>query len=209
VLDTLHVSPDLQRRLRESVTDTAFHRFVAETTADVEEITAHLAGGKIGVEEWSGIMLDTLAEAHAQAGFLGRQRAGDRAPFDTDDTRFGQLVAQEEWPFLSGFAHDIATGRYTGEDGTLDVEAIRRRAGLYVARVFGTANEALLLTSGEKVWWILGDKDHCSGCLRLAAGSPYGPGELKVAPRSGATQCLSQCGCVCRTDSGLETFNPS
>lgn len=198
----------LTRRLRESVTDTAFHRFTREVTADVDEITAHLAGGKIGVEEWAGIMLDTLAEAHAQAGFLGRQRAGDRAPFDTDDTRFGRLVAQEEWPYLSGFAHDIATGRYTGEDGALDVEAVGRRAGLYVARTYGTANEALALTDGGEIAWLLGPADHCRSCLTLAANSPYPPGSLPTVPRGGKTVCLQNCACRLETASGLRGFAP-
>jgi hypothetical protein len=197
------------RRLRPSVTDAAFHRFVGEVQGDVRETIEHLARGRIRVEEWADIMLDTLAEAHAQAGYLGRQRAGDRAPFDQDDTRFGQLVAQEEWPYLSGFAHDIATGRYTGEDGLLEMADVQRRANLYVARTYGTANEALALTAGgDEVWhWKRGKHDSCSACVRLEENSPY-QGPPPTLPRMNQTPCLQNCGCVAYTASGLHGFAP-
>src|SRR5438552_3594131 len=135
----------LERRLRPT-TAAPFRALLADVGGDVRETTAALAGGKIGVDEWHGIVLETLAEAHAQAGYLGRVRAGDTAPFDADDARFGQLVAQEEMPFLDGFRDDIAAGRYTGEEGTLDAGQVERRAQMYVARLYGTANEALGLT---------------------------------------------------------------
>jgi hypothetical protein len=201
----------LQRRLRAPVTDAVFARFVDQAAGDVREIVESLAAGKIGAPEWAGIMLDALAEAHAQAAFLGRQRAGDRAPFDQDDTRFGQLTAQEEWPFLEGFARDLEAGRYTSFFGSLDVAAIDRRAQMYVARTFGTANEALGLADGGDLWWILGEGPglvHCSQCPALAAGSPYRPGELHVWPLGNSTPCYQNCRCEIRTASGLRGFSP-
>lgn len=198
----------LQRRLRQPVTDAAFARFVADASADVREIVKSLASGKISVPEWGGVMLDALAEAHAQAAFLGRQRAGDLAPFDRDDQRFGQLVAQEEWPFLQGFERDLMAGRYTSAEGGLDVAAVGRRANLYVARTWGTANEALALTADEPIWWRLGDADHCRSCVALADGSPYRPGALPTVPRGGKTECLVSCACSLVTASGLRGFAP-
>ena len=37
--------------------------------------------------------------------------------------------------------------------------------------------------------------DHCPDCIDLALGGPYRPDELPATPRSGYTQCLSNCQC--------------
>jgi len=205
-----HVTALLQRRLRPA-TAAPFRQLLADTGSDVAETTAALAAGKIGLDEWHGILLETLAEAHAQAGYLGRLRAGDRAAFDDDDTRFGRLVAQEEMPFLDGFRDDLAAGRYGTPELVpgLDLNAIQRRAAMYVTRLSGTANEALALVADEEIEWLLGETEAtCIDCMRLATGSPYQVGTLPTYPRSGGTRCLSNCMCEIRTASGLEGFRP-
>jgi hypothetical protein len=198
----------LERRLRPA-TAAPFRQLLADVGADLRETTASMASGQIGVEEWGGIVLETLAHGHAQAAYLGRVRAGDGAPFDQDDERFGALVAQEEQPFLQGFAADLAAGRYQGEDGGFDHAAAGKRLALYVARLHGTANEALALTAGdEEAWtWTRGKKDSCASCVTLEANSPYS-GLPPTLPRMGQTECLSNCGCRCVSSSGLETFSP-
>jgi hypothetical protein len=160
------------------------------------------------VDEWHTATLDALARHHADAGYHGRVRAGDTAPVDADDRAFGRLVAQEEMPFLDAFRRDVEGGRYTREDGILDREAIARRASMYAARLYGTANEALVLVADEAIEWRLGETDHCRSCLRLAANSPYPAGTLPTVPRGGKTECVTNCGCEIRTASGLAGFAP-
>lgn len=197
------------RRLRPA-TAAPFRALIAHVGEDLREITAALASRTISTPEWGGLMLEALAHGHAEAGYLGRVRAGDTAPFDLDDRRFGALVAQEEAPYLNAFEQDLLGGKYTQEDGTLDVERIQRRAALYVARIYGTANEALSLTIDEPIWWRLGEPEtsHCRECPALAAGSPYAPGTLPTVPLGNATSCLSQCLCWLETASGLIGFHP-
>lgn len=197
----------LTRRLRPA-TAAPFRQLIADAGQDIRETTAALAAGKIGPDEWHGILLETLAEAHAQAGYLGRLRAGDRAPFDEDDSRFGMLVAQEEMPFLDGFRDELAAGRYRDEDGALDAGKMERRAQLYVQRLMGTANEALALVAGDREEWIWeAEPDPCPDCARLAAHSPY-PGAPPTMPGECATRCLTNCRCIAYTASGLRGFAP-
>lgn len=197
----------LQRRLRPSATDTAFRSLVAEAGKDVRALVDALTAGDLTPAEWHDQMLETLAGAHAEAGYRGRLRAGDTAPYDRDDVRFGQLVAWEEQPYLDGFRRDLESGKYAeGDAGRL---AITRRALMYVNRLYGTANEAVVLVAGdEELWhWRRGKTDSCSACVRLEENSPY-RGHPPTTPRSGATPCLSSCGCTCTSSSGLETFAP-
>lgn len=200
-------APPLQRRLRPSATDAAFRALIAEAGQDVRALVSALVSGDLTPAEWSDQMLETLAHAHAEAGYRGRLRAGDLAPYDRDDLRFGQLVAQEQMAWLWKFQRDLEGGRYgTGEP---DAAAIQRRAAMYVTRLYGTANEAWGLTVNEPLWWRLGDSEEsCRSCPRLAEGSPYAPGALRVWPKSGATECNINCKCRVTTADGRECFGP-
>lgn len=201
------VAAPLQRRLRPSATDTAFRSLVAEARQDVRALATALVSGDLTPAQWSDQMLETLVQAHAEAGYRGRLRAGDLAPYDRDDLRFGQLVAQEQMAWLWKFQRDLEGGRYgTGEP---DAAAIQRRAQLYVTRLYGTANEALALVAGDDEEWVwsLGVGDTCSGCIRLAQNSPY-RGRPPTMPKMGQTPCLANCLCSCQASSGLETFAP-
>lgn len=195
----------LTRRLQPSATDRAFRAVVADAGKDVRALVSLLVAGDLTPAEWHDQMLEALAQAHAEAGYRGRVRAGDTAPFERDDIRFGQLVAQEEQRFLDGFRRDLEAGRYADSP-----DAIGRRADLYVQRLYGTANEALALTvggDGERWHWVRGKDDSCRSCIRLEENSPYN-GLPPTLPRMGRTECLSACGCRAFSDSGLETFAP-
>jgi hypothetical protein len=201
------VAPPLQRRLQPSATDTAFRVFVSDVSRGIRYLVDRLTEGDLTPAEWEQRMLEQLTAAHAQAGYRGRLRAGDTAPYDADDTRFGALVAQEEQPFLSRFRADIEGGRYGVEEP--DTEALQRRAAMYTAKLYATATEAWGLTLDEPLWWRLGEaEESCRSCVRLAEGSPYAPGTLRVGPRSGATSCKVFCKCFVETRGGQRGFAP-
>jgi hypothetical protein len=197
----------LQRRLQPSATDTAFRVFISDVSRGIQYLVDRLTAGELTPDEWEQKMLNQLTAAHAQAGYRGRLRAGDHAPYDRDDTRFGYLVAQEEAGFLHGFRVDIESGRYGVDEP--DTEAIARRASLYAQRIYGTANEALALVAGgdDVTWeWKTSPGETCPDCLRLEAHSPYR--QLPTTPRAGDTICISNCKCSVQSSSGLETFAP-
>lgn len=188
-------------------TDADFRRLIHRTDRELRGLARDLAERRISVPEWGGRMLGTLAEAHARAGFHGRQRAGDRAPFDTDDTRFGNLAAQEEQHFLHSFEQDLLAGRYRTEAGDLDVEAVTRRGEAYLRGLYATANEAMAWTDGGRIWWRLGPTDqNCVDCVELAEHSPYTPARLPTVPGAAKTICNVGCACFLETESGLTGF---
>jgi hypothetical protein len=147
-----------------------------------------------------------LEDAHTHAAVLGRHRAGDLAPLETDDREFARVVVDGEAEFLHAFVKDLAGGRYSTEDGE-DLGAIGRRAGLYAHRLTGTANEALFRSlDPEAIYWRLGASDHCGDCLELAARSPYTVKTIPTYPGQNATICIFSCHCSCETADGLEGF---
>lgn len=188
--------------------DADFRRMVSNVERKLQGLAKAVAREEITPAWWWNEMLEELASAHARAGFHGRQRAGDLAPFDVDDTRFGALAAQEELPFLQAFQWDLMGERYRDEDGALDAAAIGRRAEFYLSRLYATANEAMAWTDGGRVHWRLGAADHCSDCLELAQRSPYEIDRLPTVPGASQTLCKMACACFLETESGLRGFRP-
>lgn len=196
----------LQRRLLPGTTTQAFRAVVADAESDVRALVGRLTAGELSPDAWQAAMTETLAQAHAEAAYRGRVRAGDHAPFERDDERFGYLVAQEEQQYLWRFRQDIEAGRYGVEEP--DTAAIVRRVLLYTQRLYGTANEALALTADdEDVWHWEAEPDPCPDCSRLAAHSPY-RGMPPTMPGQCETKCLVNCRCVVYSTSGLRGFEP-
>ncbi len=155
-------------------------------------------------------MIDLMKTGHTRAAVIGRQRAGDFAPEESDDAGFAELIVEGEQPFLDAFAGDLRSGRYVDEDGTLDLAAISRRAQLYPARMTGTANETFVLASGDdEIDWVLGEPEtgHCEDCPDIAAGNPYTAETLPSYPGDNSTSCLFQCRCSLERADGMTAFS--
>jgi hypothetical protein len=158
---------------------------------------------------FGGAMIDVLERGHTSAAVIGRRRAGDFAPADADDRKFGQLAARKDMPYLRSFLDDLAAGRYEDETGTLKLDQVTRRALLYPQKMTGTSNETFLLASPDEAmwWWRLGGSAQpCDMCPDLAAGSPYKAGELHTYPGNMDTPCMSGCQCSLERDDGLTGF---
>jgi hypothetical protein len=158
---------------------------------------------------FGGSMLAALEQGHTRAALIGRRRAGDLAPLDADDKRFGSLQAREDMRYLRNFLEDLSIGKYVRDDGSLNTGRIERRALLYPQGMTGTANETFVLASNpETLWtWKLGPVTaHCEDCPSFAAGSPYRSAELPAYPGDGSTACLFNCGCELFRDDGLTGF---
>jgi hypothetical protein len=184
--------------------DTLIH----ETRRSVRLLAAQAAAGTLTPEQFGDRMAELLEGAHTQAVVIGRQHAGDRAPEEEDDRKFGVRVVDSEAEFLAGFVADLERGRYTDpETGDVQTGAVQQRALLYAGRVSGTANEAWGLSqeTDAGLVWNLGASDHCADCPGLAAGSPYTPASLPTWPRMSGTACLSNCTCTVTAD-GAEGF---
>jgi hypothetical protein len=193
---------------RESPSQSDLDQVLSGKQAEVRDLVFRHVAGILDQDGFSDEFRRVLIRGHAQAGYLGRRRAGDHAPYDQDDTEFGRMIAAEQQEFLAGFVEDLAGGRYEGEDGRPQAEPILRRAVLYVERMRGSANEAFRLASlpEEQIEWRLGGSDHCDSCLGMAAGSPYTVETLRSAPRDGSQICLMNCRCGLIRDDGVTAF---
>src|SRR5438128_1209414 len=98
---------------------------------EVKDIVYRYVAGILPEADFSREMRQVLIRGHAMAGYLGRRRAGDFAPYDEDDTTFGQMIADEQVPFLTGFQADLQSNRYEAEDGRPMALPILRRAQMY------------------------------------------------------------------------------
>jgi hypothetical protein len=186
-----------------------FDALLAHKRAEVKDLARHLVAGTLGPQEWADRMRAALVTGHARAGYLGRTRGGDVAPFDADDTEFGRMVADDEQPFLDRFRQDLESGRYEDEDGRLLLLPVLGRAAMYVDRMLGTANEAFVGTSGsDLLWWKLGPSESgsCEECPKLAAGSHYRASELTRTPGDCSTPCVSNCKCWISREDGISGF---
>jgi len=192
---------------RESPSQSDLDQMLSGKQAEVRDLVFRHVAGILDQDGFSDEFRRVLIRGHAQAGYLGRRRAGDLAPYDADDTEFGRMVAAEQQEFLAGFVADLAGGRYEGEHGRPQAEPILRRAALYVERMRGSANEAFRLASWEPMIWRLGGtSESCSDCLRLAAGSPYAADALRSVPRDGSQECLMSCRCELIREDGVTAF---
>ena len=188
-------------------THASLGRCLTRAGNDLGTLVGLLGQGRLAPDDFVLGLFDRLLEAHQEAAYLGRYRAGDRSLPDADDRGFAWEVMRGEDEFLARFAQDIESGRYTDAEGKLLLPAIRARTALYLQRVIGTANEAWVLASPGVIEWRLSPAEHCDDCLELAARSPYLPMELPAVPRDGSTQCLSSCKCVLHRPDGETSFS--
>lgn len=186
----------------------ALDTLIHATRRAVDSLAVQAAAGSVTPEQFGDRMADLLEGAHARAVVIGRNHAGDTAPEEDDDRRFGAAVVDGEAEFLAGFVSDLQGDRYRQEGGDLSAGAIQARASLYADRVSGTANEVwgLFQEPGDTLVWNLGaGEPHCTTCPELAAGGPYTPETIPTWPRMGGTECLSRCTCTV-TVAGREGF---
>lgn len=192
----------VQKDLDQAVRDT--RKRIAEAVALYDQERDERAFG--------GRMLQLLEDGHTKATLIGRQRAGDFTPEEEDDRHFGRRITDVEMTFLEGFVEALAEGRYEGEDGSLDLDRIRRRARSYSGRMTGTANEAFALASGDDlIEWVLGEPEtaHCEGedsCPERAEKGPYTASTLPGFPGDNTTPCLFHCLCTLKRTDGVTAF---
>lgn len=116
------------------------------------------------------------------------------------------LVDQSK--FLRGFAEDHLNGVPTKKGRMSFVN----RSILYGNSVKGYYNLGALMGSAPKdlIYWRLGECEHCSDCVAIAASGPYFAEDLPTVPGMGHTKCGHWCCCSLSIRPGVESiFKPS
>ena len=110
--------------------------------------------------------------------------------------------------FLRGFAEDHLQG-VPSKKGRM---SFLNRSILYGQSVKGYYNLGALMGSKPKdlVYWRLGECEHCSDCVAIAASGPYFAEDLPTVPGMGHTKCGHWCCCSLSIRPGVESiFAPS
>ncbi len=176
---------------------------IATTRDSLHRLAEDLGAGAITVTHLGAMMLAVLGDAHAHAAYIGRQWAGVTDPFGYGDLHWGQLAAAGQQPFVAQLQADLHAGK-------LSPAQLKARLSLYAVRCLGTAQESwrLTLPPEELLWW---DPDprakHChsgrfGSCPELADSSPRPASEWPTDPGAGDTECLGNCRCSWRRESG-------
>lgn len=188
----------------------AFDALHSWTSQRTDTLARHVAEGFISPVEFGDQMADLLTTAHTRAVVLGRHHAGDTVPEEADDREFAERVVDEQSEYLAGFVRDLAGGRYTDDEGNAKLRAISSRAGMYAARITGTANEAfaLALPQGAALFWRLGQPEtsHCTDCPEIEGHNPWTAETIPTLPGKLETACMANCLCTVETSTGKQTF---
>ena len=104
--------------------------------------------------------------------------------------------------YLSGFANDFIDG-VPERKGRM---SFVNRSMLYARSAKGYFNlGALIANKGrDLVFWNLGECEHCTDCVALAASGPYISDELPTVPGLGHTKCGHRCCCSLSIRPGAE-----
>lgn len=166
-----------------------------------ESLLPDLASGRTQPFTFGNLLLSQLGLAHAHANYLGRYSVGSLTPFGTQDSTVGDIMVADQAPYMAGFVLDIEHGEY-GSGDELDDEGLLARIGLYLERLRGTANDAVVNTvsslKDETVDWKLDPfilTQHCADCVEMAAQNPWVLSELTRVPGDGSTICGVNCHC--------------
>lgn len=179
-----------------------FDRHFDKRSKQAQLLVRKLGDKELTVDQFGDAFDALLWQAHTDAVVLGRKRAGDHSPLGDDDQLLALDIKDSDADFLNGFLDRIRSG-------DLSESQIRANAQLYINKTRGTANEAFVNASDsdDLFEWRLGITEHCNDCIDLAAGSPYGKGELWTHPAMGDTECKVNCACyLVRLSDGREGF---
>lgn len=189
----------------------AFAALHADTLREARALVGQLASGEISPRQFGELFALLLEEGHTEAVVIGRHHAGDTAPLEADDRAFAASVMDGEAEFLAGFVRDLEDDRYLDEAGEFRRRAVEQRAGLYLGRLTGSANEAWGLTLPPEtslLYWHLGGTEHsCAECPSLQSQSPWRTDTIPTYPGMNETPCLANCRCFVRSASGQTGFS--
>lgn len=154
----------------------------------MNSLTQQLIDQEISLAEWQIGMAEEIKTAHTAAAASARGGWAQMSQADWGAT--GRLV-RDQYDFLRNFANEIASGKQA-----LDGRALVR-ADLYAQAPRGTFEEMRrryerLMNGMEEEARVLGEADHCNGCLEQAEQGfqPFG-----VLEPIGSQECVTHCHC--------------
>lgn len=165
----------------ESVIDVARDR--------MHDLTQSLIDSQISLAEWEAGMLEQIKLAHTASAAASR---GGWAQMSQADWGAAGRMIRDQYDYLRNFAEQIASGEQA-LNGTALV-----RADLYGEAARGTFEQMRrryekLMNGMTEERRVLGEADHCDGCLDQAEQGWQPIGTLDPI---GAEECVTRCHCT-------------
>jgi hypothetical protein len=177
----------------DSVVKAAAESAVAAANFNIFDAAARLQSGKLDVASWFAEHNRAVKLLNGAESVLGRGGLGEavRADWEAASTRVAN-----QFGYSRAFAEDVASGLY-GKPGEMS-DAVLRRAGMYADAGRATyentrVDNAKSRLGHNKARRILGDVDHCDGCV---AAAEEGWVDIDDVLPIGDADCLSRCHCI-------------
>jgi hypothetical protein len=155
---------------------------------DLEKLAADLKAGNITLAEWESAMRDYLRQQYEAAMVLVK---GGRDNITQSDWGYEGSLLKKQYAFLNNFANDIAKNPESWMNGRLN-----NRMNLYKESAYSALEDMNRREHAQNGFdeerRVLGEADHCPGCLEQA-GQGWQP--IGTLDPIGAEECVTNCKC--------------
>lgn len=167
----------------------ALESVMATSGQRMNSLTQSLIDQQIPLAEWQTGMEEQIKLSHTAAAAAAR--GGWAQMSQADWGAVGRMI-RTQYEYLANFADDI----YTGKQALNGVARVR--ADLYAGAARGTFEQMRrryeqLMNGAEEEKRVLGEADHCNGCLEQAA---LGWRPIGTLDPIGAEECITRCHCT-------------
>lgn len=156
---------------------------------NLTQLADDLKSGAITIAEWEAAMRDMLREQYIAAMELAK---GGREFVTQSDWGYMGSALKKQYEYLGNFANDIASNPDKWLNGRLNARMGLYQESGYAALQDFTRRERIEQGFDEEAR-ILGEAEHCPGCLEQA-GKGWQP--IGTLDPIGAEECLTRCKCV-------------
>lgn len=155
---------------------------------NLEQLAEALRSGQITLAQWEASMRDMLREQFTAAMELAK---GGRENITQSDWGYMGSALKKQYEYLSNFANDISANPDKWMNGRLNA-----RMDLYYESGYAALEDfrkrEFIEQGFDEERRVLGDADHCPGCLEQA-GRDWQP--IGTLDPIGAEECVTKCKC--------------
>lgn len=182
---------------RRAETDAGFELIKRNYRRELTAALHQFDEGQSDAEELDQQVRRTLRRLFLAAFLLGHSLFGGDEEINAHEAEYLAKALERQFAFWADFWNLLQQAQAEGKS----LEPFFDRLGLYAESARGAYSAGLVFGLPEEtemqIYWVLGQPKtgHCDDCVRLAAASPYRPGQLHQFPGDGRTACLSFCHC--------------
>jgi len=175
--------------------DTLLNRFNVTMLHRIRQVRSNELRRNIAVKD----LKEDLRRLYHQAYILGLRGSSAALSADQDllsieDRRWVDSAVNHEMRYLNRFLDQAFNNELTPSQ-------IQARTQMYMNTIKSVYDSGRVIGSSASslIYWVYNpEAHHCNSCLYLRDNSPYTKRTLPTTPRSGSTECLSNCKCHLR-----------